>query len=119
MSHKIFSESVAVGRSAFKEIGAVNLGGAVEKWEGVFQSVRPGQGKLYANIDVASTAFYKGGNVAELMVEVVGRRGGINELRGFNKATWAPLQKHFKGCAFTVTHRGEGHKRRYVTAEGS
>ncbi|KAF9346601.1 eukaryotic translation initiation factor 2C, 2 [Mortierella sp. NVP85] len=119
MSHKIFSESVTLGRSAFTSKNKVDLGGGVEKWEGVFQSVRPGQGKLYANIDVASTAFYKGGNAAELMAEIAGRRGGINDLRGFNKATWAPLQKHFKGCAFTVTHRGESHRKQYKVSEVS
>ncbi|KAG0001210.1 Protein argonaute 10 [Modicella reniformis] len=111
MTHKIFSDSVSFGRSAFSPQNAVNLGGGVEKWEGVFQSVRPGQGRLYANIDVASTAFYKAGNVADLMGEVVHRP--VRELNNLQKYDYQTLNKHFKGCSFTVTHRGDSHKRRY------
>ncbi|KAK3807380.1 MAG: Piwi domain-containing protein [Benniella sp.] len=117
MSHKIFSESVAVGRSAFTPNNRVDLGEGVEKWEGVFQSIRPGQGRLYANIDVASTAFYKGGNAADLMVEVAKRRN-VNELNGFDRRDVVGLQKHFKQCSFTVTHRG-GDSRRYKVSEVS
>jgi eukaryotic translation initiation factor 2C len=112
MSHKIFSESVAFGRSAFTPSNKVDLGGGLEKWEGVFQSVRPGQGGLYANIDVASTAFIKGGNAVDLMVEVSGRRN-INDLSNLQRRDILLLQKHFKQCSFTVTHRG-GDTRRYV-----
>jgi eukaryotic translation initiation factor 2C len=111
MNHKLFSEATPVGRSAFSNRNAVDLGGGVEKWEGIFQSVRPGQGQLYANIDVASTAFYKSGNAAQLMVEVAKRRT-IDDLRNLSKWDTQALQKHFKGCTFTVTHRGESHRRR-------
>lgn len=115
MTHKIVSESVAVGRSAYTPNNKVDLGGGLEKWEGVFQSVRPGQGGLYANIDVASTAFIKGGNAVDLMVEVAGRRN-VNDLKGFQKRDALVLHKHFKQCSFTVTHRG-GDSRVYVIWE--
>ncbi|KAI8359267.1 Piwi domain-containing protein [Mortierella sp. GBAus27b] len=118
MNHKLFNETTPVGRSAFSNKNAVDLGGGVEKWEGIFQSVRPGQGQLYANIDVASTAFYKSGNAAQLMVEVAKRRT-IDDLRNLNKWDTQALQKHFKGSTFTVTHRGESHRRRYRVSEVS
>lgn len=114
MSHKLFSEMVSVGRSAFTPNNAQNLGGGIEKWDGIFQSVRPGQGKLYANIDVANTAFIKGGNAAELVAEIKNVRS-IDDFRGarkLQKRDILELTKHFKGCSFTVNHRGGDFKKK-------
>jgi eukaryotic translation initiation factor 2C len=113
MSHKLFSEMVSVGRSAFTPNNAQNLGGGIEKWDGIFQSVRPGQGKLYANIDVANTAFIKGGNAAELVAEIKGARS-IDDFRSRKllKRDAQDLTKHFRGCSFTVNHRGGDFKKK-------
>ncbi|OAQ28263.1 Piwi-domain-containing protein [Linnemannia elongata AG-77] len=119
MSHKLFSEMVSVGRSAFTPNNAQNLGGGVEKWDGIFQSVRPGQGKLYANIDVANTAFIKGGNAAELVAEIKNVRS-IDDFRGARKLQKRDIQelsKHFKGCSFTVNHRGGDFKKKFKVSE--
>ncbi|ORZ05957.1 Piwi domain-domain-containing protein [Lobosporangium transversale] len=116
MSHKLFSEMVSAGRSAYRPQGAQNLGGGVEKWDGVFQSVRPGQGKLYANIDIASTAFMKGGRMDDLMVDIL-RARDQNDLKRLQRHDIIALQRHFKGASFTVTHRGADFKKRYKISE--
>ncbi|KAF9427106.1 eukaryotic translation initiation factor 2C, 2 [Podila epigama] len=120
LTHKLFSERVSVGRSAFTPERAQNLGGGIEKWDGIFQSIRPGQGRLYANIDVASGAFVKGGNAAGLMPEVL-RKRDVEDLRryGLGSRDFQVLHKHFKACSFTVTHRGASFKKRYKVSEVS
>ncbi|KAF9089788.1 Protein argonaute 10 [Mortierella sp. AD031] len=120
MSHKLFSEMVSVGRSAFTPNNAQNLGGGIEKWDGVFQSVRPGQGQLFANIDVANTAFIKGGNAAELVAEIKGART-IDDFRTrkLQKRDIQELSKHFRGCSFTVNHRGGDFKKKFKVSEVS
>ncbi|KAG0344622.1 Eukaryotic translation initiation factor 2C [Podila humilis] len=117
MSHKVFSEMVSFGRSAFTPNNAQNLGGGVEKWDGIFQSIRPGQGKLFANIDVASTAFIKGGNAATVVAEVVGARG-VEDIpnSGILPRHIDSVRRVLKGASFTVTHRGADFKRRYKIA---
>ncbi|KAG0205476.1 Protein argonaute 10 [Mortierella sp. GBA30] len=117
MSHKLFTNMVNVGRSAFRPENAQNLGGGIEKWDGIFQSVRPGQGKLYANIDIASTAFIKGGNVAALIAEIKGFRSPDDLRSGLQARDIQSLQRHFKGCSFTVTHRGGDFKKRFKVSE--
>ncbi|KAF9963509.1 Protein argonaute 10, partial [Mortierella alpina] len=117
MSHKLFTNMVSVGRSAFRPDNAQNLGGGIEKWDGIFQSVRPGQGTLYANIDIASTAFIKGGNVAGLIAEIMNVRSPDDLRNGLLPRDVQRLQRHFKGCAFTVTHRGGDFKKRFKVSE--
>ncbi|KAF9181636.1 Eukaryotic translation initiation factor 2C [Haplosporangium sp. Z 11] len=112
MTHKLFNDMVSVGRSAFTPNNAQDLGGGVERWDGIFQSIRPGQGSLYANIDIASTAFFKGGNIAQLIAEIKNARTP-NEIRRLEKRDYRELQQHFKGCSFTVTHRGDSFKKQY------
>ncbi|KAF9924651.1 Eukaryotic translation initiation factor 2C [Linnemannia zychae] len=117
LTHKLFSEMVSVGRSAFTPNNAQNLGGGIEKWDGIFQSIRPGQGSLYANIDVANTAFIKGGNAAALVAEIKGVR--ITDLRNrrLQRRDAQDLTKHFKGCSFTVNHRGGNFKKKFKVSE--
>ncbi|KAG0016664.1 Protein argonaute 10, partial [Podila clonocystis] len=120
MTHKLFSEQVSVGRSAFGPSNAQDLGGGVEKWDGIFQSIRPGQRQLYANIDIASAAFIKGGNAAGLMAEIKKVRN-VDELRrsAISSRDFQLFHKHFKACSFTVTHRGGNFKKSYKVAEVS
>ncbi|KAF8933946.1 Eukaryotic translation initiation factor 2C [Haplosporangium bisporale] len=114
MSHKVFSEMVSTGRAAFNPDNAQNLGGGVEKWDGIFQSIRPGQGKLFANIDIASAAFIKGGNAAAVIPEVVGARRAEEIPRtGLRHKDIDRVRRLLKGCNFTVTHRGAEFKKRF------
>jgi hypothetical protein len=107
------------GRSVYHPNNAQNLGGGVERWDGIFQSVRPGQRQLFANIDIANTAFIKGGRVESLMAELK-RVRGPDDLRGrVNQMDINQFRRHFKGLSFTVSHRGADFKRRYKVAEVS
>ncbi|KAG0057713.1 Protein argonaute 10 [Gryganskiella cystojenkinii] len=117
MSHKLSSQMATHGRSVYHGNSAQNLGGGIERWDGAFQSIRPGQGNLYANIDISNTAFVKGGRVENLMAEIQRARSPA-DLRGrLNKPQLMQLHKHFKGLAFTVSHRGHEFKKRYKVAE--
>ncbi|KAG0349818.1 eukaryotic translation initiation factor 2C, 2 [Podila minutissima] len=120
MTHKLFSQQVSVGRSAYTPRNAQDLGGGVEKWDGIFQSIRPGQRQLFANIDIASTAFIKGGNAAGLMAEIKKVRN-VDDLRrsAISSRDFQLFHKHFKTCSFTVTHRGGNFKKSYKVAEVS
>lgn len=64
----------SVGRSFFTSQGARALGNGIEVWPGFFQSIRPIQGGLALNIDVASTAFVERRPILELASEVWGVR---------------------------------------------
>lgn len=96
-----------VGRSVYIPDGARDLGGGIEKWDGIFQSVRPGQGQCFVNIDTTATAFVKGGNAAEVI-------GGILNLRDLRapirNGGLARVESLLKGCDFTVT-RERGQRR--------
>lgn len=114
LTHKLSGKMESHGRSAFHSGGAEDLGGGIQRWNGAFQSVRAGQDKLFANIDIANTAFIKGGKVEDLMVEVVKRNNVRNaaDLNRLNLTDLKKLHRHFKGLPFTVSHRGPDFKRR-------
>ncbi|KAI7822858.1 Piwi domain-containing protein [Gamsiella multidivaricata] len=101
LTHKPFSEMINVGRSVYVPEGARDLGGGIEKWDGVFQSIRPGQDACYLNIDTTATAFIKGGNA----VEVFGDIARIQDLRrGLSSYDITKIERVLKGCDFTVKH---------------
>ncbi|KAF9953915.1 hypothetical protein BGZ72_005073 [Mortierella alpina] len=102
MVHKPFSEKANVGRSVYLPDGATDLGGGLEKWNGIFQSIRPGQDRIYANIDTTATAFIKGGNAVDVMRMIV---RNMDLRRGLNKGELSQVEKILKGAYFTVTHR--------------
>lgn len=82
--------------------GATDLGGGLEKWNGIFQSIRPGQDRIYANIDTTATAFIKGGNAVDVMRMIV---RNLDLRRGLSKGDLSQVEKILKGAYFTVTHR--------------
>jgi eukaryotic translation initiation factor 2C len=61
-----------------------NIGGGLEAWKGFYSSVRPVYKQLSINLNVATTAMYKPGNMAELMLEVRTVLG--NRVGGFFKS---------------------------------
>ncbi|KAG0006440.1 argonaute 1 [Modicella reniformis] len=108
LTHKPFSNMVNVGRSVYIPDGARDLGGGIEKWDGIFQSIRPGQGQCFVNIDTTATAFIKGGNAAEVIGEILKLRDLRNALRN---GEIARVEGLLKGCDFTVTR--DRNQRRY------
>lgn len=60
-------------RSFFTDRETVNIGSGIVLWRGYFQSVRPGQGRMYMNIDISTGAMYRPGTLIELMLDFLGR----------------------------------------------
>ncbi|KAF9198243.1 hypothetical protein BGZ49_001005 [Haplosporangium sp. Z 27] len=106
-THKPYSSMVNVGRSVYTPGNAVDLGGGLEKWDGIFQSIRPGQSNCFINIDTTATAFVKGGNAAEIFGQIL----NVNGLRRrCDSYEIAKLERILKGCVFTID-RGSTRKR--------
>jgi len=55
-----------VGRSFFSREDCQSAYGGIEFWRGYYQSVRPGNGKIYINMDIAAATFYEPGKYNHL-----------------------------------------------------
>jgi eukaryotic translation initiation factor 2C len=81
---------VLVGRNRFffKSPAArsedMDLSGGLEAWRGFYSSVRPSFKQLMVNVNVATTAFYKPGNLAVNMMEYAAASFGAR-MAGFVK----------------------------------
>jgi len=53
-----------IGRCFFNRDDYQKAYGGIEFWRGYYQSVRPGNGKLFINMDTAAAAFYQPGNLS-------------------------------------------------------
>ncbi|KZV61782.1 Piwi-domain-containing protein [Peniophora sp. CONT] len=60
-------------RSFFTPDGRRDIGAGVTLWRGYFQSIRPGIGRMFTNIDISTGAMYKEGPLLELCLEVADR----------------------------------------------
>lgn len=68
---------VMVGRNRFFfPSETFSLGGGLEAWKGFYSSVRPTYKQLMVNVNVATTAFYSEGNLANAMFEFRNATGG-------------------------------------------
>ncbi|KAI8363651.1 Piwi domain-containing protein [Mortierella sp. GBAus27b] len=108
LTHKPFANMTNVGRSVYVPDGAKDLGGGIEKWDGIFQSIRPGQGRCFVNIDTTATAFIKGGNAADVIGDILKLRDLRSVLRN---GEISRVESLLKGCDFTVTR--DRNQRRY------
>ena len=50
-----------------------DIGAGITLWRGYFQSIRPGIGRMFTNIDISTGAMYKEGSLLTLCLEVSGR----------------------------------------------
>jgi eukaryotic translation initiation factor 2C len=81
---------------------AAPLGGGLEAFRGFYSSVRPSFQQLMVNVNVATTAFYRPGNLAQLFFEF-GPSGGkrlatfIDNLRIEMTHTGRRMRKAIKG----------------------
>ncbi|KDR77481.1 hypothetical protein GALMADRAFT_266956 [Galerina marginata CBS 339.88] len=60
-------------RAFFTSADRRAIGGGIELWRGIFQSVRPTIGQLVVNIDITTGAMYKEGPLIPLCIELLGR----------------------------------------------
>ena len=86
---------VVVGRNRFFfKQDTFPLGGGLEAWKGFYSSVRPSFNQLQVNVNVATTAFYSEGNLANAMAE-------------FRQATFgARIDSFLRGIRVQTTHLG-------------
>jgi len=101
-----------IGRCFFNREDYQRAYGGIEFWRGYYQSVRPGSGKLFINMDVAAAAFYEPRLAIDVLARAIGRdierdiRGPLSD-NDLKKA-----ERELKGLKFVTTHTG-GKKRRY------
>ncbi|VDC01533.1 unnamed protein product [Peniophora sp. CBMAI 1063] len=60
-------------RSFFTPDERRDIGAGITLWRGYFQSIRPGIGRMYTNVDISTGAMYKEGPLLTLCLEVLGR----------------------------------------------
>ncbi|KAI1316264.1 hypothetical protein EDD11_010172 [Mortierella claussenii] len=111
LTHKPFSMMTNVGRSIYTPDGAQNLQGGLEKWDGIFQSIRTGERQAYVNIDTTATAFIRGGTAVEVIADVLQQRLSPRSLDSYEISK---VEGVLKGCKFAV-NRGD-FKRKFTLA---
>ncbi|ORX83400.1 Piwi-domain-containing protein [Basidiobolus meristosporus CBS 931.73] len=95
------------GNSIFRPGKSFPLGGGLEAWRGIHQSVKPTKGQLLLNINSTATAFYTPGPLLDSIVNVLGRRSPRELRQGFAPEERSRLVRFFKGVTIRTTHRGE------------
>lgn len=82
--------------------------------QGYYQSLRPGQGKMFINVDTSATTFYEGLSMHEAFARILGFRG-INDFRnGIQERDRIKLDKALKKIKIRVRHRGESVRRQFT-----
>ncbi|KAF4619813.1 hypothetical protein D9613_005017 [Agrocybe pediades] len=56
-------------RSFFTSQETKDIGGGIQLWRGYFQSVRPGIGQMFINIDISTAMMYKSGSLISVCLE--------------------------------------------------
>src|SRR3954468_23979334 len=82
--------------------------------QGYYQSLRPGQGRMFVNVDTSATTFYEGLLMHEAFVRILNFRG-INDLRGgIQERDRIKLDKILRKIKIRVRHRGESVRRQFT-----
>lgn len=96
-------------RSFFTPEGSRKIGGGIELWRGFFQSIRPGPGRLFLNLDIATCMMYRPGPLIELCLDFFERmdlmRGNFAQFlspNGMNERDRIRLQKFLTNLRVTV-----------------
>jgi len=100
-----------IGRCFFNRDDYQAAYGGIEFWRGYYQSVRPGNGKIFINMDIAAASFYEPAPALKILARAIGRderdiRGPLND-NDIKKA-----ERELKNLKFVTTHSG-GKRRRY------
>ena len=109
-------------RSFFTEDGKRPIGGGMELWRGYFQSIRPSQGRMYLNLDIATGVMFKEGPLIQLCLEYLNDRD-VNRLtqRRLHDRDRISLQRFLTNLRVSTNHSGRTQTRpiRKLTAEGA
>ncbi|RXW23179.1 hypothetical protein EST38_g2678 [Candolleomyces aberdarensis] len=94
-----------------------DIGGGIELWRGLFQSLRPGIGRVFVNVDIATGIMYKRGSLIGLCLEALDRPGGDANLlapaNGLPDHARIKLQRFITGLSVTVD-KTTGNKKRVI-----
>ncbi|ESK88716.1 argonaute-like protein [Moniliophthora roreri MCA 2997] len=97
---KIFSQ----GRFFFSERGKASLGPGYEVWRGYFQSIRPGIGRMYLNVDTSAAVVYTPGPLISLCLQFLGTRDPNSlTIEGITRTGWIRLQEFLRGVKVAIT----------------
>ncbi|KAF8963810.1 argonaute-like protein [Flammula alnicola] len=107
-------------RSFFTPADRQAIGGGLEVWRGIFQSVRPGIGRLVLNIDLATTVMYKEGPLVELCNDFFGRPinsspAYLSPTQNFPDQQRIRLKKFLRGVRIVVPATTGQSKPRVIT----
>lgn len=100
-------------RSFYIPDGRKDIGGGIELWRGIFQSVRPTFDRLIVNIDLSTGMMYKEGPLSNLCIDFFGREPNTSPnailvpgrtLRDIERIR---LQKFLSGVRVTVSTTGD------------
>lgn len=92
--------------------GRRQIGGGMELWRGIFQSIRPAIGRLIVNIDLATAVMYREGPLLELCREFFGvaterwQPRVLSPANGFVDSQRSRLQKFLSGLKITASSSG-------------
>ncbi|PPQ95875.1 hypothetical protein CVT26_015567 [Gymnopilus dilepis] len=112
-------------RSFFTPTNKKHIGSGIELWRGYFQSLRPGQNKLYVNVDISTGMFYKDGPLLQVCLEYLGRPNQSPDLlsprKGFPDRERVRLQRFVSGMRVITVHGGKerGYVIKRLTPEGA
>ncbi|KAI8092845.1 Piwi domain-containing protein [Halteromyces radiatus] len=102
-----------VDRSFFTPQDKRPLPNGAEVWQGIYQSIRPTQGKMMVNVDVSATAFYESGPLHELLPKLLDRHS-LDDLRhGISDSEHTEVEKMLKNLKIVVVHRGADKRLEY------
>ncbi|KAK7040377.1 hypothetical protein VNI00_009853 [Paramarasmius palmivorus] len=112
---KIFSQ----GRFFFNEHGKQSLGPGYEVWRGYFQSIRPGIGRMFINIDTSAALMYTPGPLINLCLQYLGERDPNRlTMQGLTMAGWTRLDEFVRGVKVVITPATPGRPHRTAVARG-
>jgi len=111
LRHKPSVIFTPVGRCFFNREDYQAAYGGIEFWRGYYQSVRPGNGKLFINMDTAAAAFYQPASALDILARAIGREK--RDIRGpLTEKELMKAERELKGLKFVTTHSG-GKRRKY------
>ncbi|KAF4620072.1 hypothetical protein D9613_004836 [Agrocybe pediades] len=101
-------------RSFFTDRGSKQIGGALELWRGYFQSLRPSQGRMYINLDIATAVMFRRGPLPAVMLDFFGLNPSQERMlstKELPEQQRIRVQKFIAGVRVRTTY---GDKREYV-----
>ena len=99
-------------RSFYIPDGRKDIGGGIELWRGIFQSVRPTVDRLIVNIDLSTGMMYKEGPLLNLCIDFFGLKSNTSPNEKLSGTTIKDiqrvrLQKFLSGVRVKVPSTGD------------